>query len=522
MGYDEKLAINIKVFEEPPAWVVDPNDFQYSMSTFGLISVDNIISTDPSDILAVFVGEEIRGVAHLEYVAPFDNYQAYLTIYSNVTSGESLDFRIWDASAGAVRGDVTPSNLVFVTNKIEGRSSAPIVFQADDTFVQQLDFVAGWQWISFNLMSTDLSSTDILFQGLSASDGDQIKGIEGVDVFTAANGWSGSLSGLDPEQMYKLYLSESGSIRFKGSEIVPSTRNIPIVEGWNWLGFIPSVNMSVSEALSSLNSTSGDIIKSQLQFAVYEQGIGWLGSLKSLKPGAGYMLNAANVGTLTYPNEGLANGRTYANNGEIESQWSYNSVAYGNNMTVIAELELEENTGLENGYLIGAFVGDDIRGIAEPIYINENKSYRYFLTIGGQQSGDSISFKVIDPYNQVRNIVSEKIIYKSNSSVGSIDNPFELELDQPSTITEIVVYPNPFNETIDIKGEMSDSGNLEVSIVNLAGKKVKSLYNGYTDKGKWHLSWNGNNQLGRSLVNGIYVIRVQTGTTVSNIKVIKE
>ncbi|MFT4537249.1 MAG: hypothetical protein ACI9P5_004630, partial [Saprospiraceae bacterium] len=242
LGYDEKLAVNIKVFEEPPFWVVDPSDFEYSMSVFGLISVDNIISTDPSDILAVFVGEEIRGVAHLEYVAPFDNYQAYLTIYSNVSSGESLDFRIWDASAGAIRGNIIPSDLVFETNKTEGQSSAPIVFEANDTFVQQLDFVEGWQWISFNLMSTDLSSTNILLEGLPASNADQIKGTEGVDDYTNENGWMGSLGALQPGLMYKLKISKNGFINYHGSEIVPSSRDISIVEGWNWLGFIPAVN----------------------------------------------------------------------------------------------------------------------------------------------------------------------------------------------------------------------------------------------------------------------------------------
>jgi hypothetical protein len=522
-GYDEVLMLQVTVFSDAPDdWAIDPSMFEYSMNVIGQVSIDNIISNDPADILAVFVNDTIRGLAYLEYVSAYDNHQAFLTVYSNVSTGEVLEFRIWDASTGTIRGKVIPDDIIFTSNITEGLPYAPILFEAPNGILQELETVHGWQWMSFNLSSTDLISTNVLLQNLPASDGDQIKGIEGVDVFTSANGWSGSLGTLDPGQMYKLYLSNYGAIRYEGNVIKPSSKIISIVPGWNWLGFLPQANMSVNDALASLSSTSGDIIKSQLQFAIYDQGIGWIGSLKSLKAGVGYMLNNAIGGTLYYPDQGLNNGRTYFGTDDLSvDQWPYNPALFANNMTIIAELNSSGDISDLMEYRVGAFVNNKVRGIAEPTYDSKSKTYKFFLTVGGDVDSDNISFKVLEASGEISDI-EESVSFQGNSPIGSIENPLNLTFSPSLFTDDIVVYPNPFNETIDIKGELNNAGNLDVSIVDLTGKKVKSLYSAYKDKGKWHLSWDGNNQLGRSLVYGIYMIRVQTGTTVTNIKVIKE
>jgi hypothetical protein len=41
-----------------------------------------------------------------------DNYEAFISVYSNKTSGEAIEFRIWNASDGQVHRDVTPTYLL--------------------------------------------------------------------------------------------------------------------------------------------------------------------------------------------------------------------------------------------------------------------------------------------------------------------------------------------------------------------------------------------------------------------------
>ncbi|PQB09088.1 hypothetical protein BST83_00075 [Polaribacter filamentus] len=61
-------------------------------------------------------------------------------------------------------------------------------------------------------------------------------------------------------------------------------------QNWNWLPFVVSRNVTVSDALANLDASDGDFIKSQSLFAIYSPAIGWKGSLSYLKSGEGYML----------------------------------------------------------------------------------------------------------------------------------------------------------------------------------------------------------------------------------------
>lgn len=531
-GFDEIFLINIKVMQDSPSdWIVDPSQFEHSMSLIGQISVEGFISNDPEDILAVFVNDTIRGLSNLEYVPSYDNYQNFVSVYSNIASGEALEFRIWDASTGTIRGNITPDDLTFSSNSTLGQPFSPILFEATNSIYQGLTVAQGWQWVSFNLNSSDLNSSNTLLDGLQATEGDQIKGMSGIDDYTEENDWAGSLGTILPDEMYKIYLKNGGTISYKGDIIEPTTKNISITSGWNWLGFIPRVNMDINEALGSLtSSTRGDIIKDQDEFAIYETGIGWIGSLKSLKSGEGYMLKATNPGTLTYPNESLINGRNGRNGSDdyetvplVVKQWPYNPSLYANNMTIIASLKSSFEIPDESNYILGAFINNEVRGITKGVFDDKSNSYKYYLNIGGDMNGDSISFKIIDSNGSISSI-NEKINYYVNSLIGTYNEPMKLSFENQLISvnqSKIVAYPNPFNNSIDIRGNIDRDGTLKINIYNLSGKIVRSLFKDNVKAGTWNISWDGNDIYGSKLHSGIYIISINTKTEAYKIKVIK-
>ncbi len=522
-GFDEILLLNVDVFKDPPAdWVVDPTDFEYSMNVIGQISVSNIISDDPRDILAAFVGDEIRGLANLEYISSFDNYQAFVSVYSNVASGEAVEFRIWDASAGTVRGNVTPNDIVFTSNATQGRPSQPILFETSNTVVQDMDVVAGWQWLSFNLASNDLLSSNRLLENINATEGDQIKGLNGIDDYTAANGWAGNLGNLEPGIMYKLRLANGGALQYEGEIIEPESQDINIVAGWNWLGFVPGVNMSINEALASLNATGGDIIKSQLQFAIYEEDIGWIGSLKTLRPGQGYMIKATNPGTLRYPNEGLINGRRIDDDPVLAMQdWSMNPHEFADNMTIVASIASPVNIEDQSAFKVGAFINGQLRSVAESVYDPKSGKYRFFLTIGHDINNEEITFKVLDK-NEILSDASETLLFQANSNRGTLESPIVLSYAPEFNKLAPAVYPNPFRQEINIVGQMYESGQLQISVFDMTGKQVRRLHDQWMDKGSWQITWDARGDQNQLLRQGIYIVRIQAGSQEFNVKVIKE
>ncbi len=73
------------------------------------------------------------------------------------------------------------------------------------------------------------------------------------------------------------------------------------------------------------------------------------------------------------------------------------------------------------------------------------------------------------------------------------------------------LYPNPFKENITLKINVKESGATEIAIYNLKGQKVKSIYRGIAAKGEHMLEWNSKDDNGRSIANGIYLVRVKHG-----------
>ena len=78
-------------------------------------------------------------------------------------------------------------------------------------------------------------------------------------------------------------------------------------------------------------------------------------------------------------------------------------------------------------------------------------------------------------------------------------------------------YPNPFNSQITINFINPLSQTTRVAIYDIRGKLVKK----FTLKNKQMLQWNGMNDSGVYTGSGIYLIRVQNGSTVKTFKVVQ-
>jgi hypothetical protein len=65
-------------------------------------------------------------------------------------------------------------------------------------------------------------------------------------------------------------------------------------------------------------------------------------------------------------------------------------------------------------------------------------------------------------------------------------------------------FPNPFNPSTTIKYSIPQSGDVNLIIYNLLGQKIKTLQNSYQQPGVYRLLWDGTNEQGVTVANGIY------------------
>ena len=108
-----------------PEWSVNPPDFESNMSVTAGVAFEGTPSTDADDLLAAFVGSEIRGVA--SPTSTQSGQAFFLTVYSN-GSGEEVSFVAYDA----VNDLVTPvtEKLTFVPNAVHGAPAEPFAMMA--------------------------------------------------------------------------------------------------------------------------------------------------------------------------------------------------------------------------------------------------------------------------------------------------------------------------------------------------------------------------------------------------------
>ena len=88
------------------------------------------------------------------------------------------------------------------------------------------------------------------------------------------------------------------------------------------------------------------------------------------------------------------------------------------------------------------------------------------------------------------------------------------EQDTPEiqVVTELKrVFPNPFNPNTTISYYLDKAVTVNVNIYNSRGQLVRSFAEGLKAEGNYNLSWNGEDNRGRSLPTGVYYIRMQAG-----------
>ena len=81
-------------------------------------------------------------------------------------------------------------------------------------------------------------------------------------------------------------------------------------------------------------------------------------------------------------------------------------------------------------------------------------------------------------------------------------------------------YPNPFNPSTTIRYEVPFEAHVTLTIYNVLGQEVKTLVNGVKGIGRYEVQWNGQNQSGRSVASGIYLLRFNSGAFVQTKKML--
>lgn len=112
----------------------------------------------------------------------------------------------------------------------------------------------------------------------------------------------------------------------------------------------------------------------------------------------------------------------------LAAQWSFDYHQFPYDMTIYATVTLDDSPIDQDRYTLGAFVGDECRGIAEPLSISGVDNPPLYLRVYSSVTSDeTITFKLYD--NEKGTAVTgceTEVAFVKDSAVGTPSSPQEI------------------------------------------------------------------------------------------------
>ena len=300
--------------------------------------------------------------------------------YTTDGSGPSLESETthrYDGKAIAIDGQMVIRAIATCNNMLV---SDEVIYHYD-TYKTDLrwDFSKRWRWISHNMVD-DMDACEFYdFAEYMQSETQTLSIEEGQPI-------AGSMSPLTATASYKVKAGKPVIVERKLDMIDPSKAMMELHKGWNWIGYPVGHSQTLEEAFGS-QAREGDVICGQLGYASFENGQ-WAGTLKTLDTGRGYLLKSSSSRILTFRD--VEDSTTEPQAEPFSGQYGAKVDIYGypTTMNLTAQLYVD-GIRVGDGISVGAFCGDECRGVAE--YIDGC----YYLTVYGNNN-DIITLRAVE------------------------------------------------------------------------------------------------------------------------------
>jgi hypothetical protein len=136
---------------------------------------------------------------------------------------------------------------------------------------------------------------------------------------------------------------------------------------------------------------------------------------------------------------------------------------------------------------------------------NESQWKRITYSLDAFKNDSNVSFMLEVASNEGNSIYIDDInIGQYNTSISNIEEKIAL-----------AIFPNPSDNILNISYK-NQSGETEVWLENMEGKKIETLLNKTSQEGEIEVKYNRN----ATISNGIYLLKIRTNNQVLNKKVI--
>jgi len=447
------------------------------------------------------------------------------------TSGDVISYQLFDKSK-----DLEISNLKAVYSSTDPNWSTDGKFLIGATaFVeltglskvtQNIGLSAGWNIVSANVTPANLNLKDIFQPLIDAGKLQKVMDETGktIENFGTFGGWKNNIGNLNSTKGYKVKVMETSSLSLDGTSIrLPL--DINLIAGWNIISY-PCAGLQDAKALVQPLIDAGKLKKvmNEAGKTIEDYGAfgGWKNSIGNFVPGKGFKVNVTGNCTLTISAKTTKAATLIP---EVLTSTHFSRVYSGNGSDHMNINLVDLSTsGLMAGDEIGVFDGKYCVGsvaigtdqmISGSVSIPASSNDALTGTVNGFTSGHPVVLQLYrgnETYELKTTILNGVNSFEKNESIFVKATASEIPVLQiKDESDQFRCYPNPFAGEITIDIQNSLKTNVTVSIYNLMGQQIKTLFKG-TNKGQMILKWDGTDDTGRLVVPGVYLCKVNDRT----------
>lgn len=426
----------------------------------------------------------------------------------NQHTPEVIKFRMWDGLNGIEYGAI--EELTFFSDGVVGNAQEPFILHPAGG-IQEMILAKGWTWISVNKESDDMSVGKVLesITPPTSLNNITLKSQIAFSQYTSEAGWQGGLTDIDLQSGYMIHLDAHGDTLNLIGKTPENNVNISLTPKWNWIGFPKPGIMGVDSVLNQLTSNPGDIIKSQFEFAEYNESAGsWIGDLDFFQPGMGYKLFVSDSDNLEF-----------LKSGSPEEQF----LKFEYNMTLTATIDFGVLPESEN-YRLRTYINGQLRGDNSLAYVDGLEKFMAFNMVYGNRSdiGEKVDIVLWDSFNQKEiEMSSAEISFGIDKIAGTLSSPVVLSPlsvgidEQGGGMFEFDTYPNPFAGKTKISYFIPADSYVVLTISDSFGKEIARLADEQQRAGQYDYTF-----VAKNLPSGIYFCTLKTGNEVNTKKLI--
>ena len=289
-------------------------------------------------------------------------------------------------------------------------------------------------------------------------------------------GFIGTINYLEPsEGMYKIkakYEDPSMCV-FSSLEGYWCRESFWVDPGFTWIGHSNEWDLTLDELnlIEDNHPSDGDQLIGKTNFAEYSAGE-WVGADFTLEAGKGYIYyNSADTAKYisfdyipSFSTQTNSSGRLSAKSQSLRNGsdiWEYDASQFADNMAIVAEIAELENP---EDYTIGAFVGDECRGMGKVV-----KDGKMMISVAGK-SGETVSFRLHNEYTGEFIPLETEVRYSNR--IGSLKSPLIITGSSITGVSEITTDGNDGESYYDLSGRKVE-GNISTGVY-----VVKTVKNG--------------------------------------------